>query len=419
MTATKIWEFQNDIPGSYSYYMGNNQRLSNGNTHINWAVGDVLPIASEITPDGDKVFEMRFSKGYHCYRSFRFPWDGMSLRPYLLLEPQPDNLTLLFNKFGDDDVDYYKIYGGTTSQPTSLMEVSRETMKTLRNLENGQRYYFRVTAVDKSGHESDYSNEQTIMVNMVEPGVNIITNGDFSDGLNSWIWELGGTASATVQVEDGVSHIAIQNGGSNIYDVQLRQNGIPLLQGRKYTFEYDARAEDARIVEIKVGEDQSPYTNYSRIGLSVVGPTMQHYNHTFEMQESTDGNARVVINTGTSSLDVYIDNLSLKMHYPSGIEAENPDITQFSLYPNHPNPFNPNTTIRYDLPEPGHVLITVFNVRGQQVALLQDRIQDTGTHEIIFNASSLPSGIYFYKTEVCPLHGKKPIFKIDKMTLLK
>jgi len=165
-TATLVWEFRNDRTNYYSYYMGNAQRLPNGKTHINWAVGDVLPIASEIAPDGEKAFEMQFSEGYHVYRTFRFPWNGLRLTPYLLLEPQPDNLTLIFNKFGDDNVDYYKIYGDTVSQSTTLIDTSRQTIKNLRDLKNGKLYYFRLTAVDTNGLESDFSDEENMFVNI-------------------------------------------------------------------------------------------------------------------------------------------------------------------------------------------------------------------------------------------------------------
>jgi hypothetical protein len=73
MTATLVWEQRSDLTGKLSDRMGNAQRLPNGNTHINWAIGDVLPIASEVTPGGERVFEMSFEDGYHCYRSFRYP----------------------------------------------------------------------------------------------------------------------------------------------------------------------------------------------------------------------------------------------------------------------------------------------------------------------------------------------------------
>jgi len=162
MTATLFWEFR-DTPDKYSYYMGNVQRLPNTNTLINWAL-PYLPKLTEVRTDGSKAFEMNFVDQWQCYRVHRFAWEGMALRPYLIVEPHDDNITLIFNKFGDPNVDYYNIYGGTTPSPTVILDTSKLTMKELSNLQNHVEYYFRVTAVDNYGSESDYSNEESVFV---------------------------------------------------------------------------------------------------------------------------------------------------------------------------------------------------------------------------------------------------------------
>ncbi|MFQ5602414.1 MAG: cytochrome c3 family protein [bacterium] len=69
----------------------------------------------------------------------------------------------------------------------------------------------------------------------------------------------------------------------------------------------------------------------------------------------------------------------------------------FALQPNFPNPFNPTTRIRFDVPKSSHVKLIVFNARGQQVATLVDERLQRNSYEIEFNASRLSSGIYFYK----------------------
>jgi hypothetical protein len=74
-------------------------------------------------------------------------------------------------------------------------------------------------------------------------------------------------------------------------------------------------------------------------------------------------------------------------------------LASFELLQNYPNPFNPSTTIRYGLPARTHVLLTVYNTIGQQVAILQDGEQDAGYHEVRFNASGLASGTYFYRIQ--------------------
>ncbi len=71
--------------------------------------------------------------------------------------------------------------------------------------------------------------------------------------------------------------------------------------------------------------------------------------------------------------------------------------SSFILKQNYPNPFNPTTTIAFELPYRTQVTVSVFNLEGRTVATLVNEELDAGQQTVRFNASDLPSGMYFYK----------------------
>ncbi|MBN2572740.1 MAG: CotH kinase family protein [Ignavibacteriales bacterium] len=83
----------------------------------------------------------------------------------------------------------------------------------------------------------------------------------------------------------------------------------------------------------------------------------------------------------------------------SKIENSVEQVKEFKLFQNYPNPFNPSTTIKFSLPEASIVKLSVYNILGEQVALLKNEQMNAGLHSIEFNASHLSSGIYFYRIE--------------------
>ena len=88
--------------------------------------------------------------------------------------------------------------------------------------------------------------------------------------------------------------------------------------------------------------------------------------------------------------------------------------TTFALNQNYPNPFNPTTAISYKLSALSRVTLKVYDVLGREVAtLVNDEVQQAGTHEVRFDASRLPSGVYFYTVRF----GGMSLTK--KMVLLK
>jgi photosystem II stability/assembly factor-like uncharacterized protein len=86
---------------------------------------------------------------------------------------------------------------------------------------------------------------------------------------------------------------------------------------------------------------------------------------------------------------------------------------EYTLLNNYPNPFNPITTIRYDIPERSAVLLKVYDVLGSEIATLVNEEKQSGEYEIEFNAINLPSGIYIYQLKA------GDFIETKKMVLMK
>ena len=81
---------------------------------------------------------------------------------------------------------------------------------------------------------------------------------------------------------------------------------------------------------------------------------------------------------------------------PTEVEAEEQTVpTAIALNQNYPNPFNPTTSISYVLPSSTHTLLTIIDVLGRKVATLADGVATAGIHVLSWNATGLPSGVYF------------------------
>jgi len=84
---------------------------------------------------------------------------------------------------------------------------------------------------------------------------------------------------------------------------------------------------------------------------------------------------------------------------PVNVEEHNTKPEQYFLYQNYPNPFNPSTTISYTIPNSSFVTLKVYDVLGNEAAVLVNQQQSAGKYNVTFNAANLSSGIYLYCIE--------------------
>lgn len=168
MTVEKVWEFRNN-PDRQSRWLGGVHRLPNGNSLINWGTGG-QPIATEVNPKGEIVYEAQTVEYEDSYRSYRFNWSGNALRPYLLKDVFGPLVTLIFNQFGCEDIAYYKIYQATDPDQLVLLDSTTLTKYSNAYLENQTDYYWRVSAVDTLGREGELSNLEHLFTNFQDTG---------------------------------------------------------------------------------------------------------------------------------------------------------------------------------------------------------------------------------------------------------
>ena len=128
---------------------------------------------------------------------------------------------------------------------------------------------------------------------------------------------------------------------------------------------------------------------------------------------------QVVAKNGGYSKDVTGDDRVLYVNRYDYLSVENQSIpTEFALHENYPNPFNPTTTLRFDLPEVSDVTVTIFNMLGQKVRTFNYQNTSAGYHSVTWDAANdlgqqVGAGVYLYQLQT------KDFVKTRKMVLLK
>ncbi len=117
------------------------------------------------------------------------------------------------------------------------------------------------------------------------------------------------------------------------------------------------------------------------------GEELQDPNGEWREGSEKPGNINLVTNPGNEN------------SIPTSIFDESNNFT-FHLANNYPNPFNPSTTIKYEIGNSNFVSLKVFNSLGEKIETLVNDNKVAGVHEIQFNANGLSSGIYFYSLQV-------------------
>lgn len=246
----------------------------------------------------------------------------------------------------------------------------------------------------------------------------------FSPDLQTVIWELGVTNltyCGPALAKDGI--FIITGAGFNIKAYKPNKPFKPVA---------DFRADSTQIF---TGADVS-FSDQSSFQ-----PTAWQWSFPGgEPTSSTDQNPETIVYNSPGTYEVSLIAINalgsdtlMKSCYIEVLEAVfvNDDVVsaeEFILYQNYPNPFNPATSISWKSPISGWQTLKVYDVLGNEVATLVNEEKPAGSYEVVFDASGLTSGIYFYRLSVVPTAHRDLDLKdgqvgkfaeTKKMTLLK
>ncbi len=157
-------------------------------------------------------------------------------------------------------------------------------------------------------------------------------------------------------------------------------------------------------------ERSSDNVNFENIGfITGYGTSSEVHNYRYTHQENS---------SGTYYYRLKQIDFDGSYEYSSVVEAEISVPNIFQLSQNHPNPFNPTTTIQFSIPVESQVELRIFNLLGEEINVLTNAFYNAGNHQLTFDAANLASGNYLYTIEA--VDGSGNIFRqTKKMTILK
>lgn len=275
------------------------------------------------------------------------------------------------------------------------------------DLSFGDSLDISIIAVDRAGNRSPKSDPVLIKEYVESLGSNIIQDSEFDEEDGYWSFKRMSGSFTTVEFSIDTNSVIsgrnaaltdITRSSSVNYHILLEQE-LELIPGHSYQVRYKAKASGVTDMETWIQESVGSFFYLDEpVSLS---QEIESFVHSFEVPVNHDTGANTFLKfmmgaSGTNK--IWIDEVSV---FDLGITVNNETASELpvatELYQNYPNPFNPSTRISYTLKRASLVSLTVYNIQGEEVAKLVDGPQSQGTQSLVFDASSLSSGVYFYR----------------------
>ena len=352
-------------------YEVNIEADGSGNAVLAWRSGSFITdfdiFGAKVTADGDTAWTTSVCDA-----------DDWQMSPVMEITPEGDYLVLWLDRRTGNDYDIYAQKfdneGNTLWQEDGILIVAEdEEQINPQMVVDDEGYIFVIWGDERNGLDHDiYCQRVSPAGELMFAGSGLLVAGGEGDQINSvFIADNAGGAYITWQDHnaDFPYYPALKavhlNALGEIADPVWQAGGNPVLQ-----LDYDYQVNSIMIPD-----------NY--------GGAVAFW---------------VDVRAGFGSYSGYNDLYAMRMNdFSTGI----PDLAndtqtpvQFRLYPAYPNPFNPKTTIRFDLPSAGQVELKVYDVTGREVAALGTGHWALGQHSVVWNAEEMSSGMYFVRLAV-------------------
>ncbi len=344
-----------------------------------------------------------------------------------------NSVTLKWNKV--DNVEKYYIQFSTDGAFGTIDKsdsTTTDTVKTFTGLLDGIKYYWRVKVKNSSGFSGPWSDVWNFTTYIPLPATPQIVSAASNKNRVDYVtftWKKADNARQyIIQLSHSETFASIFKSDSTTTDTSKTISG--LAEGRKEYWRVRAKNvtgssswnESSFSVNLKSPTDlvlQSIVSNEITLNWKdnsakedgYVIERMQSPQTTFTFLDSLKQKVNTyvdknILQSGDYTYRIKAFNAVAESDYSNeasltivGIEEEMTTPTDYSINQNYPNPFNPSTKIKFALPQNSHTKLIVYDLLGREIQTLINKELDAGYHEIIFDASIFPSGIYFYRIQ--------------------
>ncbi len=273
-------------------------------------------------------------------------------------------------------------------------------------------WYLNGSSVGIQSYEVHYSNDN-FSSNDVTVSPNPTTTSTTITGLtkgNTYSWKVKAIYSSSLSSGfSSVGTFTVDPGASPVQPLPGSPNNVTIESTTSPTISWilPAKSQSSLTYELQLA-DNPDFRN---------AKTFNGLNSPYSIVNNLTGGKYFWRTRSKNSNGVYSDYSPIAKFNVSKVTAVKEPAgiipAKFAVYQNFPNPFNPSTIIKFDIPRNEYVEVSVFNLLGQIVSELFNGQLKAGTHQITFNARDLPSGIYFYRVKA----GDE--LKVQKMILMK